>query len=397
MKRFSIKQILVTNQNWWNFHTKYKDKIREAIVIGIVKLLSCKHPMRGHKEYHCSNPNCSHVKYIRHTCKAKSCSSCGKKATEVWIQQQMAILPNTAWQHITFTMPSTLWDCFWTNRELLNLLPPLAAKVLLKLAKNKRVKPGVFIALHTFGRDLKRNVHLHASITLGGINKELTQWKSLYFHQPTLMSMWRYEVINLFRNHHQDKGLILPNQLASTLNHTFNFNQLLDQLYQKRWVVHCAKPSKNHKQNVKYLGRYTKRPPIAESKIKNFDGSSLSFNYLDHVSKTYKQFKLTAEEFIARFIQHIPDVGFRMVRYYGFLANRVRGEMLPKVRLLLGETDPNTPQVNYRTLMQNNFNIDPYECVLCGSQMFLANCWYRQPNRYKLLSKHRELALLKKI
>ncbi len=61
--------------------------------------------------------------------------------------------------------------------------------------------------------------------------------------------------------------------------------------------VHCAKPSKNHKQNVKYLGRYTKRPPIAESKIKNFDGSSLSFNYLDHVSKTYKQFKLTAEEF----------------------------------------------------------------------------------------------------
>ncbi len=47
--------------------------------------------------------------------------------------------------------------------------------------------------------------------------------------------------------------------------------------------------------------------------------------------------------------------------------------------------------------MQNNFNIDPYECVLCGSQMFLANCWYRQPNRYKLLSKHRELALLKKI
>ncbi len=138
-------------------------------------------------------------------------------------------------------------------------------------------------------------------------------------------------------------------------------------------------------------------PPIAESKIKNFDGSSLSFNYLDHLSKTYKQFKLTAEEFIARFIQHIPDVGFRMVRYYGFLANRVRGEMLPKVRLLLGETDPNTPQVNYRTLMQNNFNIDPYECVLCGSQMFLANCWYRQPNRYKLLSKHRELALLKKI
>ncbi len=67
------------------------------------------------------------------------------------------------------------------------------------------------------------------------------------------------------------------------------------------------------------------------------------------------------QEFIARFIQHIPDVGFRMVRYYGFLANRVRGEMLPKVRLLLGETDPNTPQVNYRTLMQNNFNIDPYE------------------------------------
>jgi hypothetical protein len=30
------------------------------------------------------------------------------------------ILPNTEWQHITFTMPSEFWDLFWLNRGLLN-------------------------------------------------------------------------------------------------------------------------------------------------------------------------------------------------------------------------------------------------------------------------------------
>ncbi|BEO88462.1 transposase [Serratia ureilytica] len=34
---------------------------------------------------------------------------------------------------------------------------------------------------------------------------------------------------------------------------------------------------------------------------------------------------------LQRYVSHIPERHFKMVRYYGFLANRKRGTLLPKV------------------------------------------------------------------
>ncbi len=138
-KRYTIKQILQTNQSWWNFYNKHFDKIRPAITYCIIKLLSCKNIVRGYHEYTCSNPSCTHTKKIAHTCKSKACSSCGKKATELWLNKQNAILPNTTWQHITFTMPSELWDFFWLNRHLLNLIGKIAADCIKTIADKKKV------------------------------------------------------------------------------------------------------------------------------------------------------------------------------------------------------------------------------------------------------------------
>ena len=121
--KYTIKQILLSHHHWWAFYSKYYDELRVAIVIAIAKLLSCKHIIRGYHEYRCSNPECAHIKRVPHTCKSKSCSSCGKKATELWIEKQNNILPKTTYQHITFTMPSELWDFFWLNRCLLYTSP----------------------------------------------------------------------------------------------------------------------------------------------------------------------------------------------------------------------------------------------------------------------------------
>ena len=215
-KKYSIKQILVSNQNWWNFYVKHKSNLRPGILISIVKLLSCKHTIRGYHKYQCSNPNCTHVKYIVHTCKCKACSSCGKKATEMWIQKQNSILPQTSWQHITFTMPSELWDFFWHNRQMLNLISSIAAECVKNITKTKNITPGIFVAIHTFGRDMKRNVHIHLSVTTGGITKD-NKWKKCFFHQATLMRMWRYQIINLFRRHYKQKNLSIPSSIRKNI------------------------------------------------------------------------------------------------------------------------------------------------------------------------------------
>ena len=45
------------------------------------------------------------------------------------------------------------------------------------------------------------------------------------------------------------------------------------------------------------------------------------------------------ESFIKRLVQHIPDKGFRMIRYYGFLANCLRSRLLPIVYNLLAQPE----------------------------------------------------------
>ena len=42
------------------------------------------------------------------------------------------------------------------------------------------------------------------------------------------------------------------------------------------------------------------------------------FDYLDHRDQQHKSMPCETESFIKRLVQHIPDKGFRMIRYYGF-------------------------------------------------------------------------------
>ena len=46
-QKYTIKQILLTDHNWWNFYEKHKDNLRPAIVTSIAKVLSCKTIFRG--------------------------------------------------------------------------------------------------------------------------------------------------------------------------------------------------------------------------------------------------------------------------------------------------------------------------------------------------------------
>jgi len=86
-------------------------------------------------------------------------------------------------------MPCELWDFFWYSRQLLNHIGKIAADCITTIADKKKIKPGIFMAIHTFGRDLKRNVHVHLSTTTGGLSQQGPQWKNLFFNQATLMQL----------------------------------------------------------------------------------------------------------------------------------------------------------------------------------------------------------------
>lgn len=62
-----------------------------------------------------------------------------------------------------------------------------------------------------------------------------------------------------------------------------------------------------------------------------------------------------------------------MVRYYGFLANRKRGTLLPKVYEALSMTIREKPQrPGFTVLMKAFLGTDPYQCILCKSPLRFA-------------------------
>jgi putative transposase len=211
------------------------------------------------------------------------------------------------------------------------------------------------------------------------------------------MRMWRYRVIRLLKKAYIDGTLNLPNGLKSLCPDIKHFTAWLNRRLHKPWIVHVAKPTPNPMLTISYLGRYLRRPPISQSRLRHYDGKYVVFNFLNHKTNKHQNFYCSTEEFIRRFIQHIPKKNFRMVRYYGFLANRVRGEKLPMVRTLLGqEASPKTYNLKYAELMQKTLGINPKECILCESEMTLK---YRQigANAAFFYENHEALSLRKRL
>ncbi len=391
-----IKQLFQRDRLWWRYYQKHHDTLRPAIVDNVIAMLSCGLSIRGYALFCCSQPGCTHTKKVAFSCKSRFCPTCGKKATDQWIATQQAVLPQTAWQHITFTMPRELWALFKEDYALLGQLSALAAGTVQQVAHDKGVLAGIFTALHTFGRDLKYNVHIHLSVTLGGLSADHSAWKTLYFPKRLIMPQWRYQVITLLRQAYQQGALNLPPALQAQCPTLTDFNRWLDTHYQKAWMVHFTKPTKNPRHNVNYLGRYLKRPPLAQSRLKHYDGQTVGFEYLNHTTGRHQMRTEQAEAFIARFVQHIPDKGFRMIRYYGFLAHRVRSALLPTVYALLDQPTPQPITIRWPALLKQSFGLDPLQCILCQSPLRLAQIVFglSTPELHRY---HERLALMKPV
>ena len=120
-----------------------------------------------------------------------------------------------------------------------------------------------------------------------------------------------------------------------------------------------------------YLGRYTHRVAIANSRLVGLDNGKVSFTWKDYRQdgKT-KIMTLSADEFIRRFLQHTVPDGFHRIRHIGFLANCHRSKKLALCRYLLAAPPPDTPlprrwQDRLHELTGQAIDV----CPCCGGQM----------------------------
>lgn len=93
-----------------------------------------------------------------------------------------------------------------------------------------------------------------------------------------------------------------------------------------------------------YLARYTQRVAISNHRLLAVDENSVSFRWKDYAHHNNQRvMALTLEEFLRRFLQHVLPRGFPRIRYFGWLANRKRRELLPICRDLLNAAPRTEP------------------------------------------------------
>jgi hypothetical protein len=85
-----------------------------------------------------------------------------------------------------------------------------------------------------------------------------------------------------------------------------------------------------------YLGRYTHRVAVANSRLISLSEGKVRFTWKDYRQDgVTKVMTLDADEFIRRFLLHALPDGFHRIRHYGFLASGGRGNNLALCRHLL--------------------------------------------------------------
>ena len=283
---FTIKEIF--KDHWDDYQTKYSHiKRRPIINIVIDKFLKCKTFLLGYSVYKC--PICDKEKVVPNTCKTRFCSSCGNKYNEDRAISIFSKLFKWRHHHVVFTISEDLRGIFQNNRKLLNLLFQASAITIKYWFKEKYKRdnliPAFISVLHTYGRALNWNPHIHMNLLDGGISK--TNFKNIdFFSYASFRKRFMKVILDL-----------LENELGKD-----EFRQIKNDLYRRYkdgFYVYAPKSLyKSIKDLLKYVCRYLSRPAMAESRILDYDGIFVTFWYQRHTDNVIVIEKIHAYEFI---------------------------------------------------------------------------------------------------
>jgi len=194
------------------------------------------------------------------------------------------------------------------------------------------------MVLHTWGQTLHHHPHVHCVVPGGGPSLDGTRWvcrPGFLLPVRVLARLFRRLFLRELENAFNAGKLRFFTNLAN-LAEPQAFARRLRELRRLDWVVYAKPPFGGPEQVLAYLGRYTHRVAIANSRLLSLADGKVRFTWKDYRAdgKT-KVMTLDADEFIRRFLLHALPEGFHRIRHYGFLANGSRGDSLALCRRLL--------------------------------------------------------------
>jgi len=243
---------------------------------------------------------------------------------------------------------------------------------------------GFIAILHTWGQTLTHHPHLHCVVPGGGLapihsGKDNERWIAcrprFFLPVHVLSRLYRRLFLEQLQAAFDAGRLAFFGELAG-LSEAPAFATRLKALREVNWVVYAKPPFGSPGQVLAYLGRYTHRVAIANSRLLAIDGTRVRFQWRDYRQHNEaKVMTLDAPEFIRRFLLHgLPD-GFHRIRHYGFLANGHRQSKLALIRRLLDQPAPTRilGNADYRQRLRDLMGFDLDRCPCCGGTMSVIN------------------------
>lgn len=337
---------------------------RPSVVENVNKTSNCGDPSFGGAMYACSK--CGNLKFVPFRCHSRFCPTCGNMYAIDRTTSMTFKLINCSHRHCVFTIPEELRIFFLENRTLLNCLFSSVRSVVLRMFhkenKSELFTPGFICVLHTFGRSLQWNPHIHCLISEGGIGNS-SSWRTFKHFNYTFLR-------NAFCT-------ALLNELEAKIGSSFKTVKSYIYKHCKDGFYVYAKPVLCRPREVtKYIGRYLGRSVIATKRIDKYDGENVTSHYNRHEDNKLMIMTVTALDFMQLLVQHIPEKHFKMIRYYGIYArhrkqdvNLSRAVPREKHRILLSFN-------KWRSSIPSSFGYDPLECPCCKSTMTVLEIYY---------------------
>ena len=133
------------------------------------------------------------------------------------------------------------------------------------------------------------------------------------------------------------------------------FEALCRRLYAREWITYAKAPFCGPEQVLKYLGNYTHKVAISNSRLQSVEADAVTFGYKDYRdSHQQKVMRLSPVEFLRRFLMHVLPKGFKRIRHYGVLAPSYRQSDLDAIKEILNPDGDKLTQITAPPLWQIN-------------------------------------------
>jgi predicted Zn-ribbon and HTH transcriptional regulator len=344
-------------------------------------ILSCRTSALGGHVNTCDK--CGFTCQSYNSCHNRHCPKCQFLKQEQWVDKLKGRLIPGRYFHIVFSFPQLLNGLFYINQPLCyRLLFDSASQALQNAGRNPRflgAQTGAVAVLHTWGQTLSYHPHIHMLVPAGGLSEDGTEWvnaqKKFFVPVKALSVMFRGIYTRLLKKHLDKNDLKLPNGFPG-------LDTLKKALYEKNWNVYAKKALGGINSVLAYLGRYTHRVAISNSRLVRVENGQVTFRYKNYRNRElYEIITISCVEFTRRFMMHILPAGFCKIRYYGILATanietkRQQAIALIGKTILLPRLEGLTACEVYRIITGN----DPSRCPKCRQGRLVQSLMERPP------------------